>query len=327
MQRDENGVWQEVSREALSSYASSGTNSGLYASYNPIDFSQYIDAEAFDITAYDSSVMETCKPLAGIGAAAGISYLTDPTLQSSLHNQNIVSDLQYVSQSMNEIRSSIQNTKFLSSLQGLTFRNSEGIPGCLTPIIEAYFQAVGALLATLANETNSIMSYAQACADMDSDYANKAGKISEIDANGNMTSIDPMSYTRPTYNALNPTTIPAVAAGAAAGAAGAAGAGGTSGGTSGSPSAGSNKNDNLIVEPTRNPDGTYTVRKTNPADNTVVEELYDENGNFISRKTYDANGNLVSPEGTETPTPQQTEEPSESQGEKAEIIFEEEKPQ
>ena len=202
----DSNTWETVSAEDVCNSIASGRNGGLYMP----DFSQYMMSDDFTITPYDSNVMNTFSPLTSMGAL-GISYLTNPELQGSLHDTNIISDLSFVSQYMSNIRSNIGQTSFLSSLQGLSFRGSDGIPACLNGFIEAYFNAVGALLNELAQETSSVISFAQAYADMDADFGNKAGQINAVDADGNVTPVNPLSYSKPSV------TTPASVSGAPTG--------------------------------------------------------------------------------------------------------------
>ena len=292
-----NGRWETASYEDYStSVLNNVTPSGVNVNYS-FDFSKYLDVDDFEIKAYDSTLMNTFSPLAGMGAL-GLSYLNNPELQSNLHGTEIVSDLTFVSDSMNQIRTGISGTSFLSSLQGLTFRSSDGIPGCLVGYIEAYFNVVGALLNDLAQETSSVMSYAQAYADMDADLGNTAGKIAAMDADGNMTTVDPTLYHRPEAtisNSVTPQAAGAIgAAGVAAAGSAAAGAVGSGASTSSEPSHG-------------------TVFNANPEENQtdVIGKTPDGQDIIVNRdaETSQADGNYsgATPMPAETPTTSNTQ--------------------
>ncbi|MBR7041903.1 MAG: hypothetical protein IKI04_00210, partial [Bacilli bacterium] len=168
------------------------------ASYNPKAFSylDYISGDDYEITPYE--VESAYKELKDIGNV-GISYLDNPELQSNLHDPTIVSDLQVVSDHMTAIRNSIKSSSATGSFQGLSFGGSGagGMLGCIMGYIQAYYNAVGALLSSLTAETDSITSFAQAYADMDADYTNKAGDIMAMDLDGNMKKLDLSTISKP----------------------------------------------------------------------------------------------------------------------------------
>ena len=102
---------------------------------------------------------------------------------------NISSDYQYVASAMNKLRSQIKSYNFAGkSVQ--SFGSPTGIPGCIAGYINAYYNAIGAFMSSLEQETKAVISIAQAYVDMDNDYSNGAEKIGEgqIIVNPNPTS-------------------------------------------------------------------------------------------------------------------------------------------
>ena len=102
---------------------------------------------------------------------------------------NISSDYQYVASAMNKLRSQIKSYNFAGkSVQ--SFGSPTGIPGCIAGYINAYYNAIGAFMSSLEQETKAVISIAQAYVDMDNDYSAGAEKIGEdqIIVNPNPTS-------------------------------------------------------------------------------------------------------------------------------------------
>ncbi len=81
---------------------------------------------------------------------------------------------------MNAIRTSVKEQSFLTAFKSMNFRSSTGIPGALVGVIEQAFSAIGMLMDSLVQETDSIVSFAEAYADMDVDLGNLAGKIMPV---------------------------------------------------------------------------------------------------------------------------------------------------
>ena len=242
------------------------------ADYNLYDMSKYTSASKSPIPECDSEIVGKYSALTGIGSS-DISYLTNPESQSSLHDPNMVSNLETVSEHMDGIRSCIKSSNFLSSYKGLSFgAGGGGLMGSLMGYIDAYFNAVGALINSMVEETDSITSFAQAYADMDSHYAGKVGDITAIDANGNMSTVDLSKYT-------STTSTPSSSTGYA-----------PSSNSRGTTGTSSNISSN---EKTEMPQDMEIE-----SENGSVKTEYNDDGT-ITIKTYDKNGKVISEETTE----------------------------
>lgn len=115
--------------------------------------------DSFNIETVVSPVQEKYKTLKTLGRK---------DVKGTVMKTNYV----FASNKMNDLRSLVEQTSFISSLSNQTFRSSDGIPGCITAAINAYYDIVGSLLSSLSLETDSILSYTQAVVDMDQDLAN-----------------------------------------------------------------------------------------------------------------------------------------------------------
>ena len=121
------------------------------------------------LTAVDSfDVKEQSRLTNDMGILGNLS-----TLQLTSSTGKVSNDYYYVQTAMNEIRSMVKNSSYLTSLKEGTYRSSEGIPGCIAKYVNAFFDAVSALLTSLSIEAESVLSFAQATVDMDNDL--KAG--------------------------------------------------------------------------------------------------------------------------------------------------------
>ena len=110
-----------------------------------------------------------------------LGNLFDLTLTSS--TGKVSNDIYYVQTAMNEIRSMVKSSNYLSSLKEGSYRSADGIPGIINKIMNTFFDAVSELLTSLSIEAESVLSYAQATVDMDNDLksgAEELGKIEEI---------------------------------------------------------------------------------------------------------------------------------------------------
>ena len=104
-----------------------------------------------------------------------------PSLGALKHSSDVVTtDYDYAVSSMNEIRSQISKSSFLSGLKKQSFRSASGIPGIIPTNIDKYFSIVGAMLTNLKGETDAVGSIAQAYVDQD-EYLKKGieGTISD----------------------------------------------------------------------------------------------------------------------------------------------------
>lgn len=128
------------------------------------------------ILAYDAFNITTNK--VANDEMGTLSYLDDLHLTSS--TGTVSSDYYFVNTSMNDIRHMIKTSSYLQNLSVQTFRSGDGIPGCISGYIQAYFDVVNDLLSTLALEAESVLSYAQAMVDMDNDQAAGATELGSI---------------------------------------------------------------------------------------------------------------------------------------------------
>ncbi len=187
----ENGVTKPVDLSVLSGTKpsnrkqsnnnSNNNNSNSNNNDGDNDYKFLLATENHEITEYDSEVKTKYAGLKNMSPLL-ISALHGGTSSSTFSSPTISSNLQFVETTMNSLRTAIQNSNFLDSLRGQTFRSSQGIPGCIGSYIDAYFDIVGTLMDSLALETESIVSYGQAIADMDMDLSRKADELSSIDS-------------------------------------------------------------------------------------------------------------------------------------------------
>ena len=81
--------------------------------------------------------------------------------------EEFYTDITYILGEVNKLRDAIKDSNFLDNSSVITFGGGEGIPGCLAKYVNMYFNLVGKLMKSLANETNAIQSVAQLVIDMD----------------------------------------------------------------------------------------------------------------------------------------------------------------
>ena len=279
------------------------------------DYSKYLNNMPYEITPYEKE--SAYKELKNIGSI-GVTYPNGADSTITPHDPYIVSDLDTVTDYMTKIREQISTSSATNSFGGYYFGGSGagGMLGCIMGYIEAYYNAVGALLSSLTAETDSIISFAQAYADLDADYANKAGSIMSIDANGNISKVDLNEISIPKYptgtSNSDTTSVAGTASGAAGAASAIAGAGAAEVGkepkathnqqTNATPS---NTNDfsrraNSNISTERLPDGTYKTYVKHD-DGTVSVTTYDRKGNELSEEVIPANGDTVMVDSTAKP--------------------------
>ena len=168
---------------------------GEYEAVSDEDEKDEYDTDNFEITEYDSDIINMYNDLKGINGI-NFPYLSDPKLNMKLNNkETIVSQLEFVKDSMDNIRTSAKEQNFLTSLRGMSFRSTTGIPGSLVGVIEQAFNAIGKLSVSLVNETDAIASIAAGYADMDIALGNRAETIANNNSNTqssivNVSSVD-----------------------------------------------------------------------------------------------------------------------------------------
>ena len=106
------------------------------------------------------------------------------TLRLTSSTGKVSNDYYYVQTAMNDIRSMVKSSNYLSSLKEGCFRGgSSGIPGCIATYVNAFFDIVSNLLSNLSIEAESVLSYTQAMVDMDNDIragVENLGTVEEI---------------------------------------------------------------------------------------------------------------------------------------------------
>ncbi len=106
-------------------------------------------------------------------------------IPSNLANaERIKNDVQFVTSSMNSIRSQVKSTSFLNNASFPKFRSYGGIPGCIAAYIDKFYDYVGDLMDILVEETDAITSLGQVMVDMDNDLAERGetlGTVKEIE--------------------------------------------------------------------------------------------------------------------------------------------------
>ncbi len=102
-------------------------------------------------------------------------------IPSSLANaETIKSDTEFITSSMNAIRSQIKASGFLNNVNLPKFRSYSGIPGCIGEYIDKYYDYIGDLMDLLVEETTAVTSLGQVMADMDSDIAERGSALGEV---------------------------------------------------------------------------------------------------------------------------------------------------
>ncbi len=105
-------------------------------------------------------------------------------LPNNLANaETIKNDVQFVTSSMNAIRSQVKSSSFLNNVALPKFRSYSGIPGCIGEYIDKYYDYIGDLMDLVVEETDAITSLAQVMVDMDNDIAERGealGTVKEI---------------------------------------------------------------------------------------------------------------------------------------------------
>jgi len=156
-----------------------------YVNLEDLDVSALTKAKAFDVKEEPSSVVTTYKSL------TELQPLSIKIPSSYTQTDGIVSDMNFIVSSMNQIRGDISSSEFLTGLKSLSCRSGAGIPGIIMSQISKYFGAVGDLLTMLSKETKSVTSIAQAWLEFDEAMAKAAEGI------GTVGSIVPIEETPP----------------------------------------------------------------------------------------------------------------------------------
>lgn len=113
---------------------------------------------------------------------ASLSDLKIINMNSASSNY-ISSDLQYVCDSMNKIRSVIKSSDSYANIKQMNTQISDGIFGIISSYVNYYMNVVSNLYNKLSLETEAIVSYAQYIVDVDNSLKNKdLGKIGGVPA-------------------------------------------------------------------------------------------------------------------------------------------------
>ncbi len=210
---------------------------------------------------------------------AGLKNLTTDAKIESKSGRKISSDYEFVSTSMNKLKSQIKNSSFLTGLTNLGFRSSSGIPGCIAGYINTYFDIVGSLMNSLSMEADAIISYGQAYVDMEDDMKKGVDKIGTIEETDNSSKYIPIGLPeeteepeKPGNTNPNPSTPNGGNSGSGTPSGGGSSSGTPSGGgsSSGTPSGGGSSSPGQST-PTTPTTPTTTTTATTPTEDPIVE--------------------------------------------------------
>ena len=96
---------------------------------------------------------------------------------------SLKSDMEYVVEAVNSIRSSIMATDFLSGVQACTYASSTKIPSREPALLNQYYKSAGTLLTYMTQETEAMISIAASINELDQKIGQEASTLNEaIDA-------------------------------------------------------------------------------------------------------------------------------------------------
>ncbi len=96
---------------------------------------------------------------------------------SNSNGERISSSMQYIIENMNEIRSQIQRSGFLSKNQNLEFNDEKGVYETMNDCINSYFDITGELLEKMSDEAQFVVTAGLTFEEMDNELSNKAGEL------------------------------------------------------------------------------------------------------------------------------------------------------
>jgi len=120
-----------------------------------------------------------------------------------VNTEQIKSNIDFITNAMNSIRSNISSSNFLGDIRIPSFRSFNGIPGCIGEYIDKYYDYVGDLMDLLTEETEAITSLGQVMVDMDNDLAERGsvlGSIKEIERTPKTRNKEPLNQIEKNVN-------------------------------------------------------------------------------------------------------------------------------
>ena len=146
------GQWKYIDRDEMGNYITGGVTN----TYIKSDFAELKNIGLFDV----DQVMS--------------KYKIDGSLKS---------DMEYVVEAVNSIRSSIMATDFLSGVQACTYASSTKIPSREPALLNQYYKSAGTLLTYMTQESEAMISIAASINELDQKIGQEASTLNEaIDA-------------------------------------------------------------------------------------------------------------------------------------------------
>ena len=146
------GQWKYIDKDEMGNYITGGVTN----TYAKNDFAELKNIGLFDV----DQVMS--------------KYKIDGSLKS---------DMEYVVEAVNSIRSSIMATDFLSGVQTCTYASSTKIPSREPALLNQYYKSAGTLLTYMTQESEAMISIAASINELDQKIGQEASTLNEaIDA-------------------------------------------------------------------------------------------------------------------------------------------------
>ena len=146
------GQWKYIDKDEMCNYITGGVTN----TYAKNDFAELKNIGLFDV----DQVMS--------------KYKIDGSLKS---------DMEYVVEAVNSIRSSIMATDFLSGVQTCTYASSTKIPSREPALLNQYYKSAGTLLTYMTQEYEAMISIAASINELDQKIGQEASTLNEaIDA-------------------------------------------------------------------------------------------------------------------------------------------------
>ena len=146
------GQWKYIDKDEMGNYITGGVTN----TYAKNDFAELKNIGLFDV----DQVMS--------------KYKIDGSLKS---------DMEYVVEAVNSIRSSIMATDFLGGVQACTYASSTKIPSREPALLNQYYKSAGTLLTYMTQESEAMISIAASINELDQKIGQEASTLNEaIDA-------------------------------------------------------------------------------------------------------------------------------------------------
>ena len=142
------GQWKYIDKDEMGNYITGGVSK----TYTKSDFAELKNIGLFDV----DQVMS--------------KYKIDGSLKS---------DMEYVVEAVNSIRSSIMATDFLSGVQTCTYASSTKIPSREPGFLNQYYKSAGTLLTYMTQETEAMISIAASINELDQKIGQEASTLND----------------------------------------------------------------------------------------------------------------------------------------------------